>query len=86
MPAEVFIRTGERSALSYFVKPLMDQVNMAMKGGLCDRSIRKLSHSSVSCFIGLKDSLLISATSDFSVLSRRIAVACARARYPIRFQ
>lgn len=37
MPAEAFISTGERSALSCFVKAPIHQVIMAMKGGLCDR-------------------------------------------------
>ena len=31
MPAEVFIRTGERSAISYLVKPLVDGVRRAMR-------------------------------------------------------
>ncbi|MPZ41483.1 MAG: HlyD family type I secretion periplasmic adaptor subunit [Rhizobiales bacterium] len=31
MPAEVYIQTGERTALSYFVKPLSDQFARAMK-------------------------------------------------------
>ncbi|GLK86117.1 HlyD family type I secretion periplasmic adaptor subunit [Ancylobacter defluvii] len=31
MPAEVFLQTGERSALSYFVKPLQDQIARAMR-------------------------------------------------------
>jgi HlyD family secretion protein len=31
MPAEAFIQTGERSALSYFVKPMMDQINRAFR-------------------------------------------------------
>jgi HlyD family secretion protein len=26
MPAEVYVQTGERSVLSYFVKPLTDQL------------------------------------------------------------
>lgn len=31
MPAEAFIQTGERSALSYFVKPMMDQIVRAVR-------------------------------------------------------
>lgn len=31
MPVEAFIETGERSALSYFVKPLTDQISRAMR-------------------------------------------------------
>jgi HlyD family secretion protein len=31
MPAEVFLRTGERSILSYFVKPLTDQIARALR-------------------------------------------------------
>ena len=31
MPAEVFIRTGERTVLSYLTKPLNDQVRRAFK-------------------------------------------------------
>ena len=31
MPAEVHIRTAERTALSYLVKPLTDQVARAFK-------------------------------------------------------
>jgi HlyD family secretion protein len=31
MPAEAFIQTGERTALSYFVKPLSDQINRAFR-------------------------------------------------------
>jgi len=30
MPAEVFIRTGERTAMNYFLKPLLDRLNQAM--------------------------------------------------------
>jgi HlyD family secretion protein len=30
MPAEVFIRTGERTALSYLVKPFTDQLARAL--------------------------------------------------------
>jgi membrane fusion protein, protease secretion system len=30
MPAEVFVRTGERNALSYLIKPLQDRVGKAM--------------------------------------------------------
>jgi HlyD family secretion protein len=32
MPVEVFIQTGERTALSYFLKPLSDQIARAMRG------------------------------------------------------
>jgi HlyD family secretion protein len=32
MPVEAFIRTGERTALSYLAKPLSDQMNRAFKG------------------------------------------------------
>ena len=32
MPVEVFIQTGERTALSYLVKPLSDQLNRAWRG------------------------------------------------------
>jgi hypothetical protein len=31
MPVEAFIQTGERTALSYFVKPLSDQLSRAWK-------------------------------------------------------
>ncbi|KQT60725.1 MULTISPECIES: HlyD family type I secretion periplasmic adaptor subunit [unclassified Aureimonas] len=31
MPAEAFVRTGERTALSYLVKPLADQINRAFR-------------------------------------------------------
>ncbi|GAB4071064.1 HlyD family type I secretion periplasmic adaptor subunit [Ancylobacter sonchi] len=31
MPAEIFLRTGERTALSYFVKPLQDQIARALR-------------------------------------------------------
>jgi HlyD family secretion protein len=31
MPAEVHIRTTERTALSYFVKPLSDQIARAFR-------------------------------------------------------
>jgi HlyD family secretion protein len=31
MPAEAMIRTGERTALSYLVKPLSDQINRAFR-------------------------------------------------------
>lgn len=30
MPAEVFVRTGERTAMNYLVKPLMDRMNRAL--------------------------------------------------------
>lgn len=30
MPVEVFVRTGERSAMSYFLKPLRDRMNRAL--------------------------------------------------------
>ena len=30
MPVEVFVRTGERSAMSYFLKPLRDRLNRAL--------------------------------------------------------
>ena len=30
MPAEIFIRTGERSAMNYFLKPLLDRMNRAL--------------------------------------------------------
>ena len=32
MPVEAFIMTGERTALSYLVKPLSDQLNRAWRG------------------------------------------------------
>jgi HlyD family secretion protein len=32
MPVEAFIRTGERTALSYLAKPLTDQMNRAFRG------------------------------------------------------
>lgn len=31
MPVEAFIRTGERTAMSYLLKPLTDQFSRAMK-------------------------------------------------------
>jgi len=31
MPAEVFVQTGERSALSYLLKPLDDQISRAFR-------------------------------------------------------
>jgi HlyD family secretion protein len=31
MPVEAFIQTGERGALSYLIKPLVDQVSRAMR-------------------------------------------------------
>lgn len=31
MPVEAFVQTGERTALSYLLKPLMDQINRAMR-------------------------------------------------------
>ena len=31
MPVEAFIQTGERTALSYLVKPLADQIARAMR-------------------------------------------------------
>lgn len=31
MPVEVFIQTGERTVLSYFVKPLRDQITKAFR-------------------------------------------------------
>jgi len=31
MPVEAFVRTGDRTALTYFTKPLMDQVNRAFR-------------------------------------------------------
>ncbi|MCU0764519.1 MAG: hypothetical protein MUF32_00460 [Burkholderiaceae bacterium] len=30
MPAEVFVRTGERTLLNYLVKPLLDRMNRAL--------------------------------------------------------
>jgi protease secretion system membrane fusion protein len=30
MPAEVFVRTGERTAMNYFLKPLLDRLNRAL--------------------------------------------------------
>jgi HlyD family secretion protein len=33
MPVETYIRTGERSPLSYFLKPLTDQMNRAFRDG-----------------------------------------------------
>ena len=33
MPAEVFIETGERLAISYLLKPLLDNVTRAFKDG-----------------------------------------------------
>jgi membrane fusion protein, protease secretion system len=30
MPVEVFVKTGERTALNYFVKPLMDRLGSAL--------------------------------------------------------
>jgi HlyD family secretion protein len=33
MPAETFIRTNDRSALSYFVKPLSDYFTRAFRDG-----------------------------------------------------
>jgi protease secretion system membrane fusion protein len=30
MPAEVFVRTGERTLLNYLFKPLLDRVNHAL--------------------------------------------------------
>ena len=38
MPAEVFIRTGERTVLSYLTKPLNDQVRRAMHTN-CPRQV-----------------------------------------------
>ncbi|TGS90627.1 hypothetical protein EN856_38870, partial [Mesorhizobium sp. M8A.F.Ca.ET.213.01.1.1] len=32
MPAEVFLRTGERTVLSYLLKPLTDQASRAFRG------------------------------------------------------
>lgn len=31
MPVEAYIKTTERTALSYLVKPLTDQINTAMR-------------------------------------------------------
>ena len=31
MPVEVFVKTKERTALNYLVKPLLDQVNRAFR-------------------------------------------------------
>ncbi len=31
MPVEAYIKTGERSAMSYLIKPLFDQINRAMR-------------------------------------------------------
>jgi HlyD family secretion protein len=31
MPAEAFIQTGERTVISYLVKPLRDQINRAFR-------------------------------------------------------
>jgi HlyD family secretion protein len=31
MPVEAFVQTGERTALSYLVKPLSDQLNRAWR-------------------------------------------------------
>ena len=33
MPVEVFIRTGDRSALSYLVKPMSDYFTRAFRDG-----------------------------------------------------
>jgi HlyD family secretion protein len=33
MPAEVFIKTGNRSILSFLVKPLLDQIRYAFREG-----------------------------------------------------
>ena len=33
MPAELFITTGDRSLLSYLLKPLMDQIGRAFRDG-----------------------------------------------------
>jgi protease secretion system membrane fusion protein len=30
MPAEVFVRTGERTLLNYLIKPLADRMNRAL--------------------------------------------------------
>jgi HlyD family secretion protein len=31
MPVEVFIRTGDRTVVSYLMKPLSDQINKAFR-------------------------------------------------------
>lgn len=31
MPAEVFVRTGDRTAMAYLMKPLTDQINRAFR-------------------------------------------------------
>jgi HlyD family secretion protein len=31
MPVEVFVMTGEREAITYLLKPLMDQMQRALK-------------------------------------------------------
>ena len=31
MPAEVMIKTGQRTALAYLVQPILDSVNRAMR-------------------------------------------------------
>ena len=33
MPAEVFVETGNRSILSFLIKPLLDQINRAFREG-----------------------------------------------------
>jgi HlyD family secretion protein len=33
MPAQVFVKTGDRSILSFLLKPLFDQIRYAMRGG-----------------------------------------------------
>ena len=33
MPVEAFIQTGSRTAASYFLKPLTDQLSRAFRGG-----------------------------------------------------
>jgi HlyD family secretion protein len=33
MPAEVFVNTGERTALSYLMKPLTDSLSRSFKDG-----------------------------------------------------
>jgi protease secretion system membrane fusion protein len=30
MPAEIFVRTGERTLLNYLIKPLADRMNRAL--------------------------------------------------------
>ncbi len=30
MPTEIFVRTGERTAMNYFVKPLLDRLHSAL--------------------------------------------------------